>query len=87
MIPAWLIALMALLYAGEYVFRFVKYRNYIHLGKAIGRFVLFGVYLYISLYNPAEYTKQVWVRLSLFLLLFVDLLYIAQEHLTRTKIK
>ena len=83
MVPAWLIAAMALFYTVEYVYRFIVFRNYVYLGKAIARFVLTGVYVGIAIYDPGEAVKQVDVRLSIFLLLFVDLLYIGQEHFMR----
>lgn len=80
MLPAWLIALAAFLYSSEYVYRFIRFRNYIYLGKALGRFVIFAVYVWIAAFHPGEAEKQVWVRLSLALFLFVDLFYIGQHY-------
>ena len=83
MIPAWLIALAAFLYGSEYLYRYIRYQNYIHLGKALGRFLVFVVYVWIQVFNPHEPSKQVWVRLSMALFLFIDLYYIGQYYFIR----
>lgn len=82
-VPAWHIGLMALAYAGEYFWRFVKRndKKFISLGKALGRLLLAGTYLYIELAGPSEAQKIFLVRWSLFLYLGIDLFYIAQEHI------
>jgi hypothetical protein len=87
-IPAWLIAVLALVYSVEYVHRFLRLQhNYIYLGKALGRLILAIVYVYITLTNPPDSEKIIWVRWSLLMLLSTDLFYIAQEHLMRTKLQ
>jgi hypothetical protein len=54
-IPAWLISVLAFLYSCEYIYRFFRFdHNYIYLGKALGRLILTGTYLYIFSDEPVE---------------------------------
>ena len=87
-ISAWLIALLALVYAIEYVHRFFRSaHNYIYLGKALGRFILCSTYFYIALDNPADSERAILVRWSLLMLLGTDLFYVIQEHFMRIKLQ
>jgi hypothetical protein len=83
-IPAWVICTLAFLYSCEYIYRFFRFEhNYIYLGKALGRLILSGTFLYIFVAEPPDALRSLWVRWSLFMLLGTDLFYIAQEHLMR----
>lgn len=83
LIPAWLIAVMASLYALEYFRRFLlkPRESYLALGKAIGRVILAGVYWYVGIFPVYLDRIQILVRWALFIFLAIDLIYILQEHL------
>jgi hypothetical protein len=83
LIPAWHISVLCALYAAEYVFRFLwePEKRFISLGKAFGRLLLTGVYLYLAIERPPPAQAQVLVRWSLTSFLLIDLAFILQEHL------
>jgi uncharacterized membrane protein len=83
MIPAWHIALLASLYAAEYVRRAfeVKGKKYLYIGKALGRAILAGVYLYFSFIPTDAEIRTIWIRWSLEIFLLIDLLFALQERL------
>jgi hypothetical protein len=84
LIPASHIAVLALLSAAEYLYRFYSdpIHRYASLGKAIGRLLLAGTYLFIALDDPTEAVRMVLVRWSLFMFFFIDLFFIVQRHIT-----
>lgn len=89
MIPAWHIALLASLYAAEYIYRAitVKERKYIYIGKAAGRAILAAVYLYFSASPADAELRAFWIRWALEIFLIIDLFFVTQEHLMRKYIK
>ena len=89
LIPAWHIAVLATLYAAEYLWRFFRRpeKKYISLGKAFARLMLAGVYVYLAIWQQTPAQAQVLVRWSLLTYLLIDLSFVAQEHLMRKYIK
>lgn len=85
LIPAWHIAVLAALYAAEYLWRFFRQpeKRYISLGKAFARLILAGVYVYLAIWQPTPAQSQVLVRWSLLMYLLIDLAFVTQEHLMR----
>ena len=82
LIPAWHIAVLALLYVAEYIYRAWRQQDkrYIYLGKAFGRLLLSGTYLYFSIAPPVAELRAPLVRWSLFVFLGIDLFYAILEH-------
>ena len=89
MIPAWHIALLASLYAGEYIYRAIKVKEkkFLYIGKAAGRAILAAVYLYFAFIPTEAEVRTIWIRWSLEIFLIIDLLFAAQEHLMNRYIK
>lgn len=85
LIPAWMIAILALLYALEYFQRvwFREEKRYIWFGKGIGRLIVAVTYAVFAVVPVDANTRAVWIRLSLLLFLCTDLFFIAQEHFMR----
>lgn len=85
LIPAWHIGVLALLYAGEYVWRAWKVpeKRFMYIGKAFGRLLLGGVYLLFALKPLEPEIRTPLVRWALTMFLAVDLFYAAQEHVMR----
>ncbi|MDL1909712.1 hypothetical protein FBQ81_03310 [Chloroflexi bacterium CFX6] len=85
MIPAWIIAILAFLYAIEYSWRAwkVRERRYIYIGKAFGRILLSIIYFYFSFGTMNVNDRASLVRWSLALFLGIDLFFVIQEHFQR----
>lgn len=88
LIPAHHIAILAALYAAEYFWRAyqLQERRYMYIGKAVGRLIVAGVYLWFALSPTDAEARSVWIRWSLFMFLAIDLLFVAQDHIMRRAI-
>lgn len=83
LIPAWHIGLLAAVYALEYFWRARHRRDlrFMYLGKASGRTVLAVTYFYIEVGHLLQPEAQILVRWSLLIFLFIDLIFVIQEHI------
>lgn len=85
LIPAWHIGILATLYALEYFWRAYKLpqRRYMYVGKAIGRLILGGVYLWFALAPTEAEIRSIWIRWALLMFLLIDLIFVVLDHLLR----
>lgn len=85
LIPAWHIGVLALLYAAEYFWRAwqLKERRYMYVGKAIGRLILGGVYVWYALVPASADVRSVWIRWALLMFLLIDMIFVVLDHLLR----
>lgn len=84
-IPAYHIAILALLYAAEYFWRAWKLadRRYMYIGKAIGRLMLAGVYSIFTFVEIDAEVRSMWLRWALLMFLVIDLTFVAYDHISR----
>lgn len=77
-----LIAVLALLYAVDYIYLALRHKakRYLLLGKAFGRLVLASAYLYFVFVPIVADTRAPLVRWSLLIFLGIDLFFAVQEH-------
>jgi hypothetical protein len=89
-IPAWIIAVLFVLYGGEYLIRFFeqgRINRYIALGKAIVRFIFASTYLYFAFFPVPVETRVSFVRFSLLIFVVSELFFLAQERIMRRFIR
>jgi hypothetical protein len=81
-IPTYLIAVIALLLAIEYIGRYCKSspKNYAFLGKGLTRLYFFACNVILLVPNFSLATRHNLFRYYLFVLLLFDLYYIVIEH-------
>jgi hypothetical protein len=85
-IPAWIIAVLFILYGGEYLIRFFEQgrtNRYIALGKAIVRFIFASTYLYFAFFHVPVEVRVSLVRFSLLVFVVSELFFIVQERIMR----
>lgn len=85
LIPAWHIALLALLYGLEYIWRAwqLKDRRYMYIGKAAGRLIVALVYFWFTFVPMDAEFRAVWIRWSLWIYFVIDLIFVALDHVMR----
>lgn len=85
LIPAWVIAILAWLYAFEYLYRGIveREKRYAWMGKFVGRVVLAGTYSIFAIAPIDVNARAIWIRLSLVMFLSIEIFFIAQEHVMR----
>lgn len=77
-----------MLYALEYIWRAwrVTERRYMYIGKALGRIILGGVYLWFALVPTDAQIRSIWIRWALLMFLLIDLIFVALDHILRKAI-
>jgi len=89
LIPAWHIGVLAMLYACEYLWRArtLVEKRFMYLGKAFGRMLLGGVYLFFAVRPMSSEIRAPIVRWAILMFLLIDLFFVIQEHVMRRVLK